>query len=166
MDELIIKKAQKGDKESFATAIFEIHEQAYIIAYSYLYSEQDSLDAVSNAVEKCLRHIKDLKETRFFKTWFFRCVINECKMLLRKPREMPIEERCLTFCEEQLDVEFRLDFENIIKKEKPENKMMIYMKYYLGFSLEEIANYFKIPIGIVKTNIYGSIKNIKAEMEK
>src|SRR5665647_3568676 len=92
MDEMLIKKAQKGDKDSFAKAILVIHEQAYVIAFSYLHSEQDSVDAVANAVEKCLRNIKALRETRYFKTWFIRCVINECKMSLRKHIPLPIEE--------------------------------------------------------------------------
>lgn len=86
MDELLIRKAQKGDKDSFTKAVMEFKDQAYRITYCYLHDEEDSMDAVCDAVEKSLVNIKKLNDPKLFKTWFIRIVINECKMQMSKKK--------------------------------------------------------------------------------
>jgi RNA polymerase sigma-70 factor (ECF subfamily) len=64
--EQLIRKAQKGDWESFSQAVFSVKDQAYRIAYCYLYEENDSMDVVCDAMEKAYLKISNLCRSRNF----------------------------------------------------------------------------------------------------
>lgn len=166
MDELVVKKAQKGDRESFTAAIMEVKDQAYRIAYCYLKNEADSMDAVCDAVEKAFKNIKKLKHTEFFATWFIRIVINECKLQIRRSKKA-IEAADRLYEKEiyQIDREDRMDLAQMLEQLDSADRILIYMKYYMGYSLEEIARASDLPVGTVKTRIYSNLKNIKEKME-
>ncbi len=151
----------REDKEDFAKKVTSVKEQAYRIAYCYLYDEQDSIDAVCEAVEKAFRNIKKIKDPDLFKTWFIRIVINECKMLLRKRRKtLFIIDK---FYEQHyfIDIDEKIDLDTILKRMNTNDRALLFMKYYLGYTFEEIADIAHLPVGTVKTRIYGNMKVLR-----
>jgi RNA polymerase sigma-70 factor, ECF subfamily len=164
MDENLMKNVKDDERESFETAVNSIQKQAYVVAYSYLHSSHDSLDAVANAVEKTFRNINKLKSPEFFKTWFIRCTINECKMKLRSLKEIPFEDIAKQEFQ-QKNLEDKMDLEELMNGIDPELRMMIYMKYYLDYTFEEIAVCLDLSIGSVKSKIYRGLRKMKAELE-
>ena len=166
MNEKLVRKAKKGDKEAFSQLIEEVKKQSYKIAYCYLNSQEDSLDAVCDAIEKAFNNIKKLNEPKFFKTWFIRIVINECKKKLRE------KERVVYLADEIFERESKsgindgkLDLENLLKELPQIERLLIYMKYYLGYTLEEISNVVDLPEGTVKSKIYNNLKKMKIKLE-
>ncbi|MEJ6949667.1 sigma-70 family RNA polymerase sigma factor [Natronospora cellulosivora (SeqCode)] len=168
MEELI-KKAQHGDKESFSKAVLMIKEECYKIAYCYLHNSEDSMDAICDAVEKALINIKKLKEPKYFKTWFTRIVINECKMQLRKRRKViQMADELYTPEIKKMESKRRdgtIDLETALKELKPKIRLLIYLKYYLGYTLEDIAETMELPVGTVKTKIYSNLKVLRRQLE-
>ena len=162
MDDLLIKKARKGDKESFSKLIMDVKNQAYSIAYCYLHNKEDSMDAVCNAIEKAYRNIKKLKKGKYFKTWFIRIVINESKLELRHRKKIAAlnekigHERGFT-----KDIEGDYSLKELFEELEEMDRTMIYMKYHMGYTLEEISDIMDMPLGTVKTRIYSNIKRIK-----
>ncbi|MTI67167.1 MAG: sigma-70 family RNA polymerase sigma factor [Firmicutes bacterium] len=162
----LIKKAKKGDKKSLSKAIFLIKDDAYKIAYCYLHNKEDSMDAVANAVEKAILNIKNIKKTKFFKTWFIRIVINECNMKLRKREKiMRIDDLSKEKSTKKTNKEEKMDLNNSLNKLSPSDKSLIYMKYYLGYTLKEISELMDLPLSTVKTRIYKNLKLLKKELE-
>lgn len=84
MDEKLIKKAIKGNFNAYSILVNELKSDGYKLAYTILKNEQDSIDAYLQAVEKGLKNIKNLKEVKYFKTWFLKIVINEAKNIISK----------------------------------------------------------------------------------
>ena len=82
MDEKLIKKAIKGNFNAYSILVNELKSDGYKLAYTILKNEQDSIDAYLQAVEKGLKNIKNLKEVKYFKTWFLKIVINEAKNII------------------------------------------------------------------------------------
>ena len=165
MDEILILKARKGDKESFTQAVLQVKEQAYRIAYCYLHNEADSMDAVCDAVEKAYIHIKKLKEAKYFNTWFIRIVINECKLILRSRSRVLIQADSMYYsCGDNLDVEDKLDLDRLLMELPSQDRVMIYMKYYMGYTLEEIAQLMDMSSGTIKTHLYGSLKKLRSRL--
>ncbi|WP_202709984.1 sigma-70 family RNA polymerase sigma factor [Sporosalibacterium faouarense] len=163
MDELLIKQAQKGNKESFTKLMLEVKDQAYKIAYCYLHNEEDSVDAVCNAVEKAYKNIKGLRNPKYFKTWFIRIVINECKTELKireKINNIKIElQNEQTFSNNTIQ---KYSIESLLSHIPETERSMIHMKYYMGYTLQEIAEILNIPVGTAKTKIYSNIKKLKS----
>lgn len=157
------------DKKLFEETIISIKDQAYKVAYCYLYNQHDSMDAVCNAVEKALLNIGKLKNKKFFRTWFIRIVINECKLLMKTNKKViliadSLYEQQIT--RENLDKEDSIDLLAAIKKLEPSERMLIFMKYYMGYTLEEISQIVKLPIGTIKTKVYNNLKNIKNRLRE
>ncbi|MFB9327897.1 sigma-70 family RNA polymerase sigma factor [Paenibacillus aurantiacus] len=162
----LIDKARRGDLDSFAEAIAALKDDAYRIAWSYLRDEPSSMDAVCSAVEKALTGIRKLKRTEYFKTWFIRIVINECHLLLRnRRREQVMEEPGAGLQAASSPLEDHLDLEQQLGRLLPLERMLIHLKYYAGFTFEEIATMTNLPSGTVKTKLYGTIKKLKVAFE-
>ena len=85
-DELImeVKRAKSGDKEAFCNLVRVNKIAIYRVAKSILNNEDDIEDAVSEAVLKAYKNIKNLRDESFFKTWLIRIVINESNNLYKK----------------------------------------------------------------------------------
>ena len=73
---LEVVRAKNGDKNSFCNLIRENKLSMYRVAKSILGKEEDVEDAVSEAILKAYKNIKELKDESLFKTWLIRIVIN------------------------------------------------------------------------------------------
>lgn len=166
MDESLVRKAKKGDTCSFAQIIMEVKDQAYRIAYCYLNNESDSMDAVSDAVEKAFKNLRKLKQPKYFKTWFIRIVINECKLQLRtKGKVISMADQLYSDENESGTREESMDLRRCMEKLPALERVMVYLKYYAGYTLDEIAGMLDLPPGTVRTKIYGSLKLLKSKLE-
>lgn len=166
MNEELVRKAKKGDTESFSCLIEQVKEQAYRVAYCYLHNEEDSMDAVCDGVEKAYHHLRKLKEDRYFKTWFIRIVINECKQQLRRKQKIVhIADQLYATESFHMRREEKLDLEGLLNNLPMVERTLIYMKYYMGYTLAEIADIMELPEGTVKSKIYHNLKKMKLQLE-
>lgn len=80
------------DKNTFARRVTDMQESLYRVAASYLHSEHDRLDAVSEAILKAWEKRGTLREERYFGTWLTRILIRECVNIQRRQKRMtPME---------------------------------------------------------------------------
>lgn len=135
----------KYSKEQFIQAIMEAKDQAYRIAFCYLHSEADSMDAVCNAVEKAFIHMDKLRDGRMFKTWFIRIVINECNQQLRAKKKVVYIPDSMELQAPDTDTDMKMDLEGLLNKLPSSDRILIHMKYYMGYTLEEIAQATNMP---------------------
>lgn len=165
-DEELIRRAQKGDYESYQAVVLKLKDKAYHIAFSYLQNESNSMDAVSDAVVKAMLHLKKLKEPKFFSTWFIRIVINECKIQLRKQKNAIKNADSLYHT--ALPVSFHdevMDLEHTLARLPAMERLLVKMKYYLGYSFEEIAEATELPLGTVKSKVYATLRHLRVKLE-
>lgn len=165
MDEMLVIKAKKGDKDSFAEIISEVKNQAYKIAFCYLKNEDDSLDAVCDAVEKAYYNIKKLKQPKYFKTWFIRIVINECKQQLKAKQRVIYMADELYIRDSNNIIEDKIDLQSLLEQLPSLDRLIIYMKYYLGYTLNEISQIVNLPEGTVKSKLYKNLKIMRSKLE-
>lgn len=143
----------------FSEIIFGVKDDAYRVAYSYLHDEHEAMDCVCNAIEKAYKNLKKIKEERFFKTWFIRLTINECKMYLRKKKRVIYMADDISNSEDNYqDIEGKLDLKSILSKLPSQERTLLHMKYYLGYTFDDISGITGMPEGTVKTKIYSSLK--------
>lgn len=165
MDKNDWKKFVRGNKEIFAQEIEKVKEDSYRVAYCYMHSENDAMDCVCNAIEKAYLNLRRLKEPCFFKTWFIRIVINECKMMLKKKKAVLELSDSLYAENYDIDRSGIMDLKRLLSLLPQEDRSLIYMKYYLGYTLDEIAQIVEKPSGTVRTKIYGALKKLKTGLK-
>ena len=64
--------------------IIEDQDRFYRVAYSYTRHQEDALDAVQSAVCKALESHESIKNADAIRAWFYRILINECLLVLKK----------------------------------------------------------------------------------
>ena len=93
IDEIIFKRAKKGDSESFYKLLEPIKDKLYRSAYVYVENEHDALDCIHEAVIKAIQSLDKLKEPQYFNTWIMKILINTCKVLLLTFNKISIKKR-------------------------------------------------------------------------
>ena len=167
MDEKLVRKAIRGNFKAYSILVQELKNEGYKLAYTILRNEHDSIDAYLQAVEKGLKNIKNLKEAKYFKTWFLRIVINEAKNIVKKDNKVVFlndlgKENTASG---DGDKESKIDLEVVLSKVEPEVREMIELKFYMGYKLDEIADIMDVPVGTVKGKMYSALKNMKKDLE-
>lgn len=79
-------QSEKDRYDKIVDYIVENQEHFYRIAFTYTRNKEDALDVVQNAVCKALQNYKSLRSENALKAWFYRILINESKLFLRKAK--------------------------------------------------------------------------------
>ncbi len=165
-DELLIKRAQRGESEALEELIFACEKRVYNISYRFMGNEADAYDMAQESLIKIYRGISAFKGEASLSSWVYRLTVNTCMDGLRKRKNTPVS---LEYSME-MGVPFEDTFsetpeETVLSLEKSEDvqkainclsevyKAVIIMRDIDGFSYEEIAELLKVSVGTVKSRI-------------
>lgn len=164
MELLLVKRAQKGDKEAFVRLIEKHKLSLYKIAKSYLKNEEDIADVMQDTVLSAYEHITTLKQASYFKTWLTRILINHCNDLLRQQKRLipTLLEDDKTAAAPADDREFYELLEDL-----PEDMRLVFLLYYgEGFRTREIAQILDMNENTVKSKLQRGRQKLKNSMCK
>ena len=165
--ELMVKKAQKGDKEAFIKVINQYTQDMYKVAKAILNSEEDIGDAIQDTILSAYKNICILKETSYFKTWIMKILINKCNDIINKNKK-------IVYVEDYYDDSNNINLsnydttieENIIFSETLSNLSEVYrivvILYYVdGFNTREISEILNEKEGTIKSRLSRARKQLK-----
>ncbi|MCH5209836.1 MAG: RNA polymerase sigma factor [Oscillospiraceae bacterium] len=139
------------DKETFIKAVLEAETTLYHVSKTIIRSDTDCEDAVQEAVIKAYTNLHKLRNDKYFKTWLIRIVINECyRMQKNKTEHLSYDEYSDI---ESPDVTDYSDLYEAIMKLNVPVKLAVVLHYIEGYSLKEIGDILKIPVGTVKSRL-------------
>lgn len=167
-DILLVKRAIKGNKESFASLIEQYKIELYKISYLYTKNQDDALEAIDETVYKSFISIKKLKKPEFFKTWIIRILINECITLLKKKNKIILENDNTKFeipCNDNYDV--TIEFEDLydaINILNDKQRTAIVLRYFQDFKISEISEVMEMSDNTVKSHIRRGILSLKKSL--
>lgn len=148
----LVKKAQRGDADAFVELIEKNKSSLYKAARSYLNSEDDIADAISETVLAAYEHLGELKNAAYFKTWITRILINNCKNQLRNQKRLIVTDEVPEEWDEQ-DMDSQREFLELVGK-LPQDYRMIFVLYYgEGFNTREIAEILDESENTIKSRL-------------
>lgn len=176
-----VEEFKSGDKSKFEIIYLETSNKLY----NYIFSLSDSLNN-----EDCIELLQDtyiqvnskidtLKDSKAFISWMFMIARNKTlRYLEKKKKEVLLSEEGQGIFESQLETDVDLLPEEILdNKEKQrmildildslpeEQKEVIYLRYYNGLSVKQIAEKLNISDGTVKSRLNYGRKKIQVEVE-
>ena len=160
----LARLASKGDEDSFVALCEAMKITLFRTAKGILGDETLALDAVSEAVFRAYKGIRRLREPKYAATWFTRILINAANDIYKKQKNELNLDTAHDIA--HYDDHSRLDFETMIESLSPELRKIISLKYYSGFTLEEISRILKIPAGTVKSRLNRALKQLRMEIEE
>lgn len=146
----LIKLAKSGDSEAFITLIQGYEEVLYGTAIRLLKNEADAADALQETTLIAYQKIGDLRKARYFNTWLYRILLNECHKILRK--EMNTVEY-VDFGSGYEDDLSQLELSDLLSGLSVNYRVPLTLHYYSGFTIQEISELLDEPIGTIKSKL-------------
>lgn len=169
MEELV-EKSKKGDNQAFSELIISMENELYKIARTRLRNEEDIKEAVQETIIKTYSSLKKLRNSKFFKTWIIRILINECNSVYTKNKKDNFEE----YDERTVNIEAtnelktkidNLDFFILIDNLNYSERIIMTLFYLEEFSTKEIAKILKEPEATIRTRLSRSRNKLKKVIE-
>lgn len=151
--------------EDFKNLMENREDKLYKIAFTYLRNRDDSMDCVQETLLKGLKNYHKLKNKKYFDTWIIRILINTCIDYINKNKSTVQLNEEMTREEIQENYDETIDLINAIGELNSEQRELIFLKYFKGYSNFEIAREMHIKEGTVKSRIHRVLKKLRFSME-
>ncbi|TWT25278.1 sigma-70 family RNA polymerase sigma factor [Planomicrobium sp. CPCC 101110] len=164
MDEIeAARKAIQGDEEAFV-ALMHIHKEALLrTALAFQKNDHDALEALQETTYRAFKKIHTLREPAYAKTWLIRIMINYCQDQLKRDRRYARNgEAADSSVSDDLAL---LELQDALSTLSPAEQQLIYMKYFQGVKIKDIAAIEKIPEGTVKSRLHKTLRRLRSHFE-
>lgn len=137
---------------TFTENIRRCEKRLYQMAYSILYNQADTADALQEAIVHAWEKRYTLRSPERFDSWLMRILINECRNIQRKRMRGPlllesIEEGTQAYIQDST-------LHDAIRSLPEKLRIPLLLQKHLGFSVKEISKMLGIPQSTVKWRLH------------
>ena len=175
-DDDVIRRVQEGEKDAFGELVTAYMQPAYYSALALVGSHDDAMDLSQQAFIRAYGSIRKFERGRSFFTWYYRILRNLC---LNRIRDRAAQARPLSSFSHAIEVadaedDPSLAADRVLLREKvreamgklrAEEREIIVMKDFDGYSYAEIAELLECPLGTVMSRLYYARKHLKDMLE-
>ena len=162
-NEDLVRQAKAGNAHAFARLYEMIYQDLYRFALYTLKNVHDAEDTVSDTVVDAFRQIQSLQHPEAFRAWMFRILTNKCKMKLKsyidKTAELPEELAVST-----PDLSEQADVRNAFFALDPEDRLILSMNLFAGYSSREIGELMKLNDNTVRSRQSRALKKMQEQL--
>ena len=157
----LVKSAKSGDVHAFARLYETVYKDLYRFALYTLRNEADAEDVVSEAVTDAFASIHKLRRDDAFRAWIFRILTNKCKNKLKEYvyKTVDLEEVENLVFEEQ-EMEEGLHIREVFSRLSDEERLIISMHVFGGYTSKEIAAILHMNANTVRTKESRGLKKM------
>jgi RNA polymerase sigma-70 factor (ECF subfamily) len=170
-DQVLISRAQEGDRSAFNTLIRKHEARAYQYAYRLTRNQEEAADVVAEAFVRVYNALHNFKGQSAFSTWLYRILTNcyldtrkkgkgrtivSLEAVLHTPEgdmERQIEDPSATPHDEAERDERETRVEDAVGLLPEYQRAMIVMYHAEMMSYEDIAAALDLPLGTVKSRL-------------
>lgn len=153
------------NKEQFVQQIRQYMDMIFRLAFNCLKSQADADDVTQTVLLRLYETEKVFDNEDHLKHWLVRVTLNECKKHWRSPWNRTEEYEnyvsTLVFDEPQYS-----DLFEAIMGLDTKYRIVIYLYYYEGYSIEEIAGLLRLPRGTVGTRLKRAREQLKQKLSE
>lgn len=155
-DELLVRRAQRGDRFAFETLVERHQSRLFTLAGRVLGSRQDAEDAVQEALVRAWLALPRFRRDARFSTWLYRICLNAAHDVRARKRLRVAEEEPETadprdhFAEHELSGQLQ----RALDKLDENYRVAVVLSDVLGCSYAEVAQLTGVPEGTVKSRIF------------
>ena len=182
-DELLIRRAQRGDADAFEQLLLEHQKNVYNLCYRMAGNPDDAMDLSQETFLRAWRFLDQYQFASAFSTWLYRLCSNICIDFLRRRRRqqtVPLtiedadgEEQTYAVPDAQPlpeeQVELKLTRETLaaaMAQLLPEHRAVLQLRVVNEMSYEQISDVLDIQIGTVKSRLSRARNQLKKILER
>jgi len=188
-DQLLIERAQGGDRIAFEALVHRYDRQVLRLALNLMHSAEDAQDAYQEAFLRVYRNLHRFRFECAFYTWLYRIVTNVCLDQLRRrssrPEEQPPriaasqspEAPAADFFELQRETRAQANPErNLLGQEigqridaamatlSPRERMVFEMKHHQGLKLRAIGEALGTTEETAKNSLFRATRKLREHL--
>lgn len=145
-----------------AGAFENYSDMVYRLAFVRTGNKSDADDVLLEVFLRLMKNSQKIKNETHLKAWLLRVTVNCSHSLtaaLRRRRQVEYNESCFGETAEENRVL------PAVMALRPQQKTVIYMHYYEGYSVEEISHICSIPVGTVKSRLARAREALRKELK-
>ena len=178
-DELLLRRACKGDVQAFEELMQSHESRIYAIALRMMGNREDAQDCLQEAMLRVYRAIGSFKGQSTFSTWVYRITMNTCldELRRRKARKVTSLDSLVdngwsptdtgdTPEEHGLRVEKQNALNQAIQSLPDDMRAAIILRDVKGYSYDEIASILDANVGTIKSRISRGREKLREILSK
>ncbi|HET8785089.1 MAG TPA: RNA polymerase sigma factor [Candidatus Limnocylindrales bacterium] len=166
----LVKQAQHGDEEAFASLSIVIGNRLHAIAHRILRDADLADDATQQALLSIWRDLPQLRDPGRFEGWAYRLLVRACYAEGKKVRRWAPNLRVL-HPDDAADtggipsVADRDQLERAFRQLSVDHRAVVVLHHYLGLSLDEAAEALGVPIGTIRSRLFYAMRALRAALD-
>lgn len=162
----MIIKTFRGKKleKIFEEMILSQKNSFYKLAYMYAKNSNDAMDILQESILKAYKNLNTVKDVELLDKWLKRIIANSAiDYIKRKSKIIPIDVI------EDMDVPYYdREYEDLYEAVDilpAELKSIIILKYFQGYTIDEVSEILEISIFQVKNKLHKALRLLKVEIK-
>lgn len=170
---LLIKRVQNGDLPAFNLIVDQWKDKIHRFAYRFLMDSDDANEITQKTFIKAYQKIDTLDEPGKFSPWIYRVANNLCIDELRRSGRKRVDtvsdwsEHESESKSPQKNLE-QSELSELLQKAlmtlPHEQRVVVVMKQYEGFTFREISEILQQPENTVKSRMYYGLKSMRSTL--
>jgi RNA polymerase sigma factor (sigma-70 family) len=170
----LVERAMAGDHDAFSELARVSIGRLYVVARLILRDDSRAEDATQEALVAAWRRLNGLRDPDHFEAWLHRLLVNACYREARRGRrrgsfEVHVDVLPMPEAPELSGMDFDLadrdQLERGFRRLDVDQRTVLVMHYYLGFSLDDAAEVLGVPPGTVRSRLHRAIGAMRAALE-
>ena len=164
----LVQAASRGDHEAFEVLATSAGDRLYAVARLVLRDTTLAEDAVQEALVRAWQQLPSLRDPDRFDAWLYRLVVNACADQGRQLRRWSTQVRSLpthvSISDDTSAVADREQLERGFSRLSSEQRAVVVLHFYSGFSAAEIARILGIPEGTARSRLHYATEAMRAAL--
>ena len=170
MDRTLVELAIEGDEDAYAGLMAIAGDRLVAIAYRILRDLDRAEDAVQVALLEAWRDLPTLRDPDRFEAWLTRILVRACYAEADRGRRWNARIRLVSIDPAATDddlstVADRDRIDRGFRRLPTDQRAIVVLHHYLGWSQPEIARALELPIGTVKSRLFYATRALRAAIE-
>jgi len=161
-DDLVLD-AMAGSSEA-TRALFQANwEHVWKVAYGLLGRRAEADDVAQEAFISAFSSLPKFEQRSSFRTWITRIAINKALNALRQERgRQALWEEPQAHAD---DPGLRRELLAALASLPPERRTVVVLRYWLGYSITEIAELLAVPAGTINSRLARGLEHLRSRLE-
>ena len=170
MDRDLVEAAQRGDQEAYVDLIRPRHRRLFAIAQRILRDVDRAEDVLQDALVIAWRDLRGLRDPDRFDAWLNRVLVRESIDHASRERRRVTNLRVLPVDgpvgpDPLLTVADRDQLERGFRRLSPDQRAILVLHHYAGYSPSEIAETLGIPAGTARSRLHNAHRAMRAALD-
>ncbi len=170
VDRDLVEQAQAGDRDAYVDLIRGRSDRLFAIAYRVLRDVDRAEDALQDALVIAWRDLRGLRDADRFDAWLHKVLVNTCIAHATRERRRLVNLQILPVDgpegpDTTLSVADRDQLARGFRRLPPDQRAILVMNHYLGYSPAEIADTLGIPPGTARSRLHHAHRAMRAALE-